>query len=147
MTASHERLSSVPGPEDRAERDEVNQVMTSLNDPGPQLAREQLVRQAGRRDKSKPQQDSGRGSRGEGGTSITAEGLDRERHGHRLQCAAPDEEYPGHWLTVRLSLGVLPMAFHHTGKKVFGPNQIEPLIMLNTTHASTAVQRIVEKSM
>jgi hypothetical protein len=38
------------------------------------------------------------------------------------------------------------MAFHQTGKKVLGPNQSEPLIMLNTTHASTANQLIEVRS-
>jgi hypothetical protein len=38
------------------------------------------------------------------------------------------------------------MAFHQTGKKVFAPNQSEPLITLNTTQAITANQLIALKS-
>jgi hypothetical protein len=40
----------------------------------------------------------------------------------------------------------LPMAFHHTGKNVFGPNQMPPMIILATTQAATANQLIELKS-
>ncbi len=41
---------------------------------------------------------------------------------------------------------VLPMPFHHTGKKVFGLYQSDPLTMLKTTHTTTANQLIEPKS-
>jgi hypothetical protein len=45
-----------------------------------------------------------------------------------------------------VSFSVLPMAFHQMGKKVLGPNQILPVIMLTTTQATTANQLIEPKS-
>jgi hypothetical protein len=38
------------------------------------------------------------------------------------------------------------MAFHQMGKKVLGPNQTAPMIMLATTHRTTANQLIELKS-
>jgi hypothetical protein len=44
------------------------------------------------------------------------------------------------------SLSDLPIAFHQAGKKVFGLNQTDPMIILATTHATTASQLTEPKS-
>ena len=72
----------MPRAQDRAEQHEGDQMVAHFDHPGLQLIREQFVRQARRRHKAEPQEETDHGSGAERCTSRrhAPHGIDQQSH-------------------------------------------------------------------